>query len=1124
MVFNMNKKSKKIILSTTSSVLSIATALSIALPITNNAIKNYSITNVSSTNQVTTESKIIPSEVNDQNANISTNNGPVTFLGNKITALDWFGNELWSIDFSQKVPDKDGATPGNNYDGAWKRAWFNWDYNRSTDTIWVLGSWSVKNNKQPLFEIKAADGTITKTHEINYAEFTSSLGQANNSNVYRFVSALSSGKVMVYGGAGTTYNGKAILYDPKTLKGTVLNGNSSDDKILPLKNTSYGSDYKWYFFNLIPVATNRNIVEVVTFANKETSGDAGNGLANYNVYFLLVDDELNMVYNQNTNNPWSKHVLVANGISGYRNSKVTPQRDYYSLLDGRVVTVVYNTAIIIDAKNSNDIKYGTYPVSESKWIKSWAFDSNQNLYFKFKDESNIYKVSGSVWQTINNNTTSIPLYVYLDLKGIGSTSAYANDLIMYNVYGYTGQLMMINSKYNSLVNTSNSNITTDNNPQNYGLALAVTQNANLQDKGDYKGILNGPDTFQKASDFELSSSALSSKIPSEITKDDIETSNGGFMKDSTDFTIKSMDDKTGSIQIECKLYQIPWFTTSLPEGITPKIITKQYTTTKKIADKTSWKTLTTSTDYDFLNMKPSKITEEDVTNLDPFQVSFQSQTIVDSTGKILYPKKTYSVGTKNDSNGQVEVKIKYEYIPMEITYSNDTKATTYDASHTYTVFNSSTTPAFKFMGQNGSSSSIDISKVSELKNLLSADTLPSSFLSLNSSSDKTNSAFLQFINTNESKGYPISKMKFTVTANDNSGSLTIKADMPASYSPENTAKSFSVTYTGLNRASNYSFSFKDVTKIGTQNINAILPSAVTDGDIINNFLQYNGFNSNDFSIVKTVNDETGELTVAINLDKTYATAIGNSGHGFNNYTATKVFTGFMTKDEYNKRFDVQFLSDTDNKLIQLKQMQAAKIYESFKGTSPTSLQVGNQTYSDLKDLIKKLLVQSSGTSIPADWSDSSITADMYIDNAQGTISFYVKIPQDKITGSNSDINLVVNYTGFVKGNIDNTSDNLSFIADNMLKSYLISNGDTTEEDFNKFTPDTFAKWLEDSNYQKALKLISYKSGQYEDLLNTSKYKISVIANETQRTVSVFILFSDVTDPKSLKEYSVTYTI
>ena len=23
--------------------------------------------------------------------------------------------------------------------GSWQRAWLNWDYNRSTDTIWILG-------------------------------------------------------------------------------------------------------------------------------------------------------------------------------------------------------------------------------------------------------------------------------------------------------------------------------------------------------------------------------------------------------------------------------------------------------------------------------------------------------------------------------------------------------------------------------------------------------------------------------------------------------------------------------------------------------------------------------------------------------------------------------------------------------------------------------------------------------------------------------------------------------------------------------------------------------------------------------------------------------------------------
>ncbi|CRH72051.1 Domain of uncharacterised function (DUF1976) [Chlamydia trachomatis] len=83
---------------------------------------------------------------------------------------------------------------------------------------------------------------------------------------------------------------------------------------------------------------------------------------------------------------------------------------------------------------------------------------------------------------------------------------------------------------------------------------------------------------------------------------------------------------------------------------------------------------------------------------------------------------------------------------------------------------------------------------------------------------------------------------------------------------------------------------------------------------------------------------------------------------------------------------------------------------------------------------------------------------MHADNSQGTISFYVKIPKEKITGANSDINLVANYTGFVKGNAVQTGDNLSFVADNMLKSYLLSNGDiSSEEEFNKFTPDTFAK-------------------------------------------------------------------
>lgn len=239
---------------------------------------------------------------------------------------------------------------------------------------------------------------------------------------------------------------------------------------------------------------------------------------------------------------------------------------------------------------------------------------------KFKDEAVIYKVSGSFWETLNNSWSSpVSPDMYLDLKGVEKDNVknYANNMIVYNVYGYTGQLMMINSKYHAKVDTTNSGLSTSNN-DNFGLAFAVTQNSSNQDKDDYKGILNGDKSIQKASDFKLNDSAKSSKISSEITRNDINTLNGSFLKDSSDFSNKSINDADGKITIECKLYKVPWFASELPKDISPKIITHEYKTDNKITNKISRKTLSTSTDYDFMNMRPTKIQPSDVENLDPF--------------------------------------------------------------------------------------------------------------------------------------------------------------------------------------------------------------------------------------------------------------------------------------------------------------------------------------------------------------------------------------------------------------------------------------------------------------------------------------------------------------------------
>ncbi|RXY96703.1 hypothetical protein D8X55_02955 [Malacoplasma penetrans] len=1123
----MSKLSKKLTLSILSSVLSIATGLSIALPISQHLENSSLITNISSINQSTQAGEIVPTEVNDQNANLSTNNGPITFIGNKITALDWYGNVLWEKDMADEIPDKTGAKPGKDYtEGAWPRAWFNWDYNRSSNLLWVLGFWSSTTRKQPLLGIDASTGNIKYTYDIDYSSYSSSIGNVTASTTYRFISALSSGKVMVYGGAGSSYNAKGILYDPTTSSASLISGDSSNSNILPLGNATYGSKYKWYFFNLIPIANNRNLVEVLPYSSDYASGDAGSNNANYNVYFLLVDDQLNMV-TKDSSNRWSKLVQVASGMAGYRNTQITPQRDYYSLLDGRVVTVVYNTAVIIDA-SASDVRFGSYPMSEAKWIKSWAFDSNQNLYFKFKDETTIYKVSGTYWGTLNNSSSSstVSPYTYLNLSGITQTKDYASNLIMYNVHEYTGQLMLINSKYNDRVNTDNSSITSQNNNDNYGLAIGITQNANDQNQGDFKGILNGADSIQKASDFQLSDSAIASKIPSEITRNDIETLNNSFLRNSSDFSITSINDETGEITIECKLYQIPWFASELPSNITPRVVSHQYTTNNKITNKVSWKTLSTSTDYDFMNMTPTKIRAEDVENLDPFQASFQSQTITNASGEQLYPKKTYTVSNANDTNGTINVTVKYDYVPMGLTY-NTSNVKTYTATHSYQVFKSTDTAEFKFMGQTGSSttSSINVTNVAELKNLLNANTLPSSFLSLNNSTDSTNSAFLQFVNTANSKGYPISKMRFTVAADDNAGTLSITANMPSDYSPTNTSQTFTVTYTNLNRAANYSFRFKtNYSSVGSQSFSALLPSSITDGDIINNLIEYQGFNSNDFTITKTANDANGTLLVQISLNSNYASAVGNGNAGFTNYSASHTFTGFMTEDQYNERFNVEFTDDTDTKLLDLKQMQPSQIYDSLVTATTKELTVGNTKYTDLKELIENLLVSEKGSLVPSGWKDnSSITAGMYYDNSQGTASFYVNIPKSLMAGSNSDLNLVVNYTGFVKGNVVATQDNLSFVADNMLKNYLISKGFVTQTEYDAFTPTSFAEWLRSGT--NALNLITYKTGQYEQLLNNpSGYTFNIVANTTQKTVSVYIHFNNVTDSNSLSEYSVTYTI
>ncbi|MCF0217933.1 MAG: hypothetical protein HUJ42_02705 [Malacoplasma sp.] len=1136
------KFNKKIFFSTLSlSVIAIG-ALGTIFGVKGVTNLNNSLLKKSVTNQDDVSTSLIAAEKNDQNANLSTTAGPLTFWGNTITALDWFGAKLWQIDMAQYNKDDKGNMPGTSYTGAWTRAWYNWDYNRKTNTLWVLGCYYETNKNQNLFKIDAATGSIQ----------TIPLGDTKGR---RFISALVSGNVMIYGTAAEDFSSQAsaYLYNASTKKTTELKGDSNQyvpkQDTKATDNSAYDkSKYKWYFFNIIPVATNRNFVEIVSYSTTASlTGDQGAQYASYDIYFILVDDNLNFV--KNSSSFWNKGaVKVASGMKDFRNTQITPQRDYYTMLDGNVVTIVYNTVIIINAQNG--INISRFSMSESKWILSWSLDSNENLFFKFKDDSKIYEVTSDIMKGATNSNNSIAPITYLDLKSISKASSdkstssidvssYANNYIIFNVYGYSGSLMLINEFYNAKVSATNdadksktgTQASTSTNSRNYGLAIAVVQNSSNSNVGDYLGLLNTKESVITTPDFEINSSILSSKIPSEITRNDITTLNDSFFQDGTGYTpfeISNISDSEGKFTITANLYKIPWYTKTLPSDAVPKKITKQFTNANKISQKTSWITLNTANNYDFLNSLPSTITVADIEKLNPFVASFQSQVITDTSGKQLYPKTTYSIDKKEDSTGKITIKAVYNYVPMGVNYTDgkNSQVLSYSSTQEYQVFKKGDTSSFNYTGgtANNTNQTIDISKVGELKSYLQSGNLPSSIAASLNSGSADNSQYLQFINTDTSKGFPISKMKFSASGNDTNGTLSITASIVANVAPDNKSHSFVVNYQNLNKLNAYSFAFNDVSKIGTTSFADMLASTVTSGDVLSDLVKYAGFDSNNFNITLVPDDINGKLTVNVNLDKSYASSIGSSNHGFNKYVATKTFSGFLTTEQYNTRYAVEFKSDNDVTLLDLKQIQPVQIYNALGGTNKTSLKVGDKTYTSLNQLVKDLLVTKIGNAIPADWTSNNtkVTTAMYVDNNLGYVSFLVQIPQATMVGASSDLDLIVNYTGFVKGNIDNTSDNMSFISNTMLKNYLVSKNIFTAQQYSELTPSKFAEWANTKDNFK--QLITFKSGEYETKLNSGDFKIAVVANDAQGTVSLTINYGQLKDSKSLSEYSIQYTI
>lgn len=76
---------------------------------------------------------LVPSEYIGTNGSIVSSSGPIISWGDKITSIDWFGAERWSVDTSTFLPT---GVNSSNWVSAWNRAFTNWAINKKTNVLY----------------------------------------------------------------------------------------------------------------------------------------------------------------------------------------------------------------------------------------------------------------------------------------------------------------------------------------------------------------------------------------------------------------------------------------------------------------------------------------------------------------------------------------------------------------------------------------------------------------------------------------------------------------------------------------------------------------------------------------------------------------------------------------------------------------------------------------------------------------------------------------------------------------------------------------------------------------------------------------------------------------------------
>ena len=336
----MQKKNKTLILSSILSVALVATPAitsNVNSTILNDAInnalgqQNNSDTSKSETvvNDVTQSKPVVPSEFFYQMPIISVDTGPIVYYGSKITSLDWFGAERWSIDFADqnKYGQYFPGTNKNNFVEYPYGAFTNWAIDKKNNVLWILtnSKHTTSDEKaynvppQNILKIDTINGNILGKHSL--PGFKQDQVNANRFGLYYQIQLLDSGKLVIFS-QGSDLWGYNWVFDPNE-KDPKKQFVFSDAKTFPqneiITNVSQGKKEAsaWSRY-IVPITNNVNILVVVDRSSLNSDVSQATG----DLFMFLVDDNFRRIPITDSSSPW---------YSGYRIENIwTKQTDNWA--------------------------------------------------------------------------------------------------------------------------------------------------------------------------------------------------------------------------------------------------------------------------------------------------------------------------------------------------------------------------------------------------------------------------------------------------------------------------------------------------------------------------------------------------------------------------------------------------------------------------------------------------------------------------------------------------------------------------------------------------------------------------------------------------------------------------